>query len=66
MKISHYGQEATASRADANEVRSLFMRAMEGWNVGSGEAFAAPFAEDADFVEARNSSASTIRRSRRV
>jgi uncharacterized protein (TIGR02246 family) len=23
---------------------------MEGWNQGSGEAFAAPFAEDADFV----------------
>ena len=35
---------------DSDEVRALYPRAMAGWNLGSGEAFAAPFAEDADFV----------------
>jgi uncharacterized protein (TIGR02246 family) len=37
-------------RADADEVGALYRATMDGWNRGSGEAFAAPFAEDADFV----------------
>lgn len=39
-----------AEAADEAAVRALFERMMEGWNAGSGEAFAAPFTEDADFV----------------
>jgi uncharacterized protein (TIGR02246 family) len=31
-------------------VREIVSRVCAGWNVGSGEAFAAPFAEDADYV----------------
>jgi uncharacterized protein (TIGR02246 family) len=31
-------------------VREIVSQVCEGWNVGSGEAFAAPFAEDADYV----------------
>lgn len=31
-------------------VREIVTQICEGWNVGSGEAFAAPFAEDADYV----------------
>ena len=51
MKISQYGQKSSpSSQAEADEVRALYTRAMDGWNVGSGEAFAAPFSDDADFV----------------
>lgn len=35
---------------DAEEIRALYHATMEGWNAGSGEAFAAPFAEEADFI----------------
>lgn len=35
---------------DADEVRALYTRAMDGWNRGSGQAFAAPFAADSDFI----------------
>ncbi len=35
---------------DEAAVRALYTQAMEGWNTGSGEAFAAPFAEDAHLV----------------
>jgi uncharacterized protein (TIGR02246 family) len=36
--------------SDADDVRALYVRAMDGWNRGSGEAFAAPFADESDFV----------------
>jgi uncharacterized protein (TIGR02246 family) len=35
---------------DAEQVRALYLAAMRGWNAGSGEAFAAPFTDDVDFV----------------
>ena len=37
---------------DNNEVviRSLYFQMIDGWNKGNGEAFASPFAEDADLV----------------
>lgn len=31
-------------------IRALYQQQMDGWNVGSGEAFAAPFTEQCDFV----------------
>jgi hypothetical protein len=31
-------------------VRALYQQAMDGWNEGSGEAFAAPFHDEANFV----------------
>ena len=34
----------------AAAVRALYQQLMDGWNQGSGEAFAAPFAEDGDLV----------------
>ena len=40
----------TTSRTDEGEIRALYAQAMEGWNRGSGEAFAAPFAADGDFI----------------
>ena len=36
--------------ADEVAIRSLYQQLMDGWNKGSGEAFAAPFAEDGDLV----------------
>jgi uncharacterized protein (TIGR02246 family) len=36
--------------ADARQVRALYTLAMDGWNLASGAAFAAPFAADAEFV----------------
>jgi uncharacterized protein (TIGR02246 family) len=36
--------------ADEAGVRALYQELMEGWNKGSGEAFAAPFAEDGHLV----------------
>jgi uncharacterized protein (TIGR02246 family) len=36
--------------ADEAAVRALYQQLMDGWNAGSGAAFAAPFAEDGDLV----------------
>src|ERR1044072_205525 len=41
---------AGSESADEAAVRALTRRCVEGWNKGSGEAFAAQFAEDADYV----------------
>jgi uncharacterized protein (TIGR02246 family) len=46
MKI--HGSEPR--HGDAEQIRKLYLMAMHGWNVGSGEVFAAPFTDDADFV----------------
>lgn len=35
---------------DETTIRALLQQTLDGWNGGSGAAFAAPFAEDADFV----------------
>jgi uncharacterized protein (TIGR02246 family) len=35
---------------DDAAIRDLYQRMMDGWNKGSGEAFAAPFAEESDFI----------------
>ena len=36
--------------ADESAIRSIPQRMADGWNDGNAEAFAAPFADDADFV----------------
>jgi uncharacterized protein (TIGR02246 family) len=35
---------------DEAAVRRIVQQVQDGWNAGSGEGFAAPFAEDADYV----------------
>lgn len=35
---------------DESAIQSLLWQMIDGWNRGSGDAFATPFAEDADFV----------------
>lgn len=42
--------EFTSSDGDQASVRALYSQLMDGWNKGDAEAFAAPFAEDADFI----------------
>lgn len=54
--ISISGQESKSrnapNAADEAAIRALIQKCSEGWNKGSGEAFAAQFAEDSDFVVA--------------
>ncbi|MGH9319690.1 MAG: SgcJ/EcaC family oxidoreductase [Vicinamibacteria bacterium] len=47
---SHEYEGAGGSPADEAAIRMLYDQILTGWNMGSGEAFAAPFAEDAVFV----------------
>jgi uncharacterized protein (TIGR02246 family) len=44
------GERAANRSADEAAVRDLYRRLLDGWNEGSGSAFAAPFAEDGDLV----------------
>jgi len=48
--ITMEAQPQLAGAYDEAAVRSLYTQLMEGWNAGSGAAFAAPFAEDGDLV----------------
>lgn len=41
---------AGARAEDEAGIRKIVSRMQEGWNTGDGKAFAAPFAEDADYV----------------
>lgn len=46
------GQQTTSGGRAEDEaaIRKIVTRLQEGWNAGDGKAFAAPFAEDADYV----------------
>lgn len=44
------GSSSTSGSDDETAIRALYQELMGGWNRGSGEAFAAPFAEDGDLV----------------
>jgi uncharacterized protein (TIGR02246 family) len=45
-----HGSDAEQRQSDTDEIRGLYLATMDGWNRGSGEAFAAPFADEVDFV----------------
>jgi uncharacterized protein (TIGR02246 family) len=47
---SMVAQTINTTADDEAAVRTLYLQLMEGWNQGSGEAFAAPFAENGDLV----------------
>lgn len=49
MTLAHTTQTAM-NIADDAALSNLYQHLLEGWNRGSGEVFAAPFTEDADFV----------------
>ena len=50
MTIRPERGEKTAGPADEEAIRALYQELMDGWNQGSGDAFAAPFTEDGDLV----------------
>jgi uncharacterized protein (TIGR02246 family) len=50
MSVQPDHHETTTSPTDEAAVRDLYQQLMDGWNRGSGEAFAAVFAEDGDLV----------------
>ena len=50
MSIRPDRHETTKNPADEAAVRDLYRQLMDGWNRGSGEAFAAVFTEDGDLV----------------
>jgi uncharacterized protein (TIGR02246 family) len=43
-------QTPTANAADEEAIRAIPLQMIDAWNRGSGEAFAAPFTDAADFV----------------
>lgn len=43
-------QASMPARVDEQAIRDIARRLEEGWNSGNGQAFAAPFAEDSDYV----------------
>jgi uncharacterized protein (TIGR02246 family) len=50
MTMRREHNEKTANPADEAAVRDLYEELMDGWNRGSGEAFAAAFTADGDLV----------------
>jgi uncharacterized protein (TIGR02246 family) len=43
-------QTLNSASTDEAAVRALYRQLMDGWNRGSGDAFAAPFAEDGELI----------------
>jgi uncharacterized protein (TIGR02246 family) len=50
IALTGNAQTSQKMSKDESAVRALVQKCVEGWNKGSGEAFAAQFAEDSDFV----------------
>jgi len=48
--MNTHGDGAEHRQADAEELRTMYGASMNGWNRGSGEAFAEPFGDEVDFV----------------
>jgi uncharacterized protein (TIGR02246 family) len=43
-------QTTTQTCADEDAIRAIHQRMIDAWNTGDAVAFAAPFADEADFV----------------
>jgi uncharacterized protein (TIGR02246 family) len=51
VSVSAQQHSVSGSRAeDESAIQKIIGRLQDGWNKGDGKAFAAPFAEDADYV----------------
>jgi uncharacterized protein (TIGR02246 family) len=48
--MNQNSQTMSSTAADGAAIRALYQQVIDGWNAGSGDAFAAPFKEDADQV----------------
>jgi hypothetical protein len=47
---SQKSKAADSKSHDEVEIRRLYKQMIDGWNNGSGNAFAAPFTDDSDFI----------------
>jgi uncharacterized protein (TIGR02246 family) len=47
---SHKSKTLDSKSHDEAIIRTLYQQTIDGWNQGSGDAFAAPYSEDSDFV----------------
>lgn len=47
---SQTSQGSDSKSDDEAALRAIYQQIMDGWNKGSGEAFAAPYCEDSDLV----------------
>jgi uncharacterized protein (TIGR02246 family) len=50
ISVGQRGEQPRSVASDAEAVRALYQQLMDGWNAGSAEGFAAPFADEFDFV----------------
>jgi uncharacterized protein (TIGR02246 family) len=48
--MSSLKSERLASKHDEDAIRKLYQQMIDGWNAGNGNAFAAPYTEDSDFI----------------
>ena len=44
------GQTSASKSHDEAAIRDLYQQTIEGWNKGSGDALAAPYTEDSDYI----------------
>src|SRR5919202_2228548 len=47
---SHKSKTLDSKSDNEATIRSLYQKMIDGWNEGSGDAFAAPYSEDSDVV----------------
>lgn len=47
---SHKSNLLGSKPDDGNVIHTLYQQTIDGWNTGSGDAFAAPYTDDSDFV----------------
>jgi uncharacterized protein (TIGR02246 family) len=48
--MNQYSQTLSSADADQASICAIYQQLMDGWNAGSGDAFASPFEEDGDLV----------------
>ena len=48
--MNQHSSQILSSATDEAAIRDLYQQMIDGWNVGNGDAFAAPFEEDGDQV----------------
>jgi hypothetical protein len=47
---SHKSNLLGSKPDDGTAIHTLYQQTIDGWNTGSGDAFAAPYTDDSDFV----------------
>jgi len=50
MTTSHKSERLGSKHDDESSIRALYQQTINGWNVSNGDAFAAPYTYDSDFI----------------